>query len=131
MLSLLYPLKQAWAGLSRKPGFIATVVTTMGTTLGALLCVLTLGYFLLIEPLPYPEQQHLYKVEHKLFDKNGAAQGAAFTYPGLMHLYQQQDVFEPSALVHYGEDVLTSAASQPTMHTAYVTPEWFSMLGQK
>ena len=129
MSQFIYQQKQALASLAKKPGFMATVITTMGTTLGALLCVLTLGYFLLLKPLPYPEQESLFKVEHALFDSKNEPNARSFTYPGLIHLYENQDAFESSALVHYGEDVLTSLPNQPTLNTGYVTPEWFNLLG--
>jgi predicted permease len=129
MSQLLYQQKQAWMSLKKKVGFVATVVTTMGTTLGALLCVLTLGYLLIFEPLPYPEQDKLYKVIHAIGDKTGETNAQSFTYPGLIHLYKNQDVFEKTALIHYGQDVLTSLPNQPTLSTGYVTPEWFELLG--
>lgn len=129
MSQFTYQFKQAWAGLSKKPGFIATIVATMGITLGALLCVLTLAYFLLAKPLPYPEQDTLYKVEHVFSGGDGEIKARSFTYPGLVHLYENQDVFDSAALVYYGEDVLTSLPNQPTLNTAYVTPEWFTVLG--
>lgn len=128
MSQFIYQQKQAWASLKKKPGFLATVVTTMGTTLGALLCILTLAYLLLMEPLPYPEQNKLYTVDHALFDKKGENNATSYTYPGLIHLYENQDVFEQVALVYYGQDVLTSLPNQPTMNTTYVTPEWLNML---
>jgi len=131
MSQFLYQQKQAWASLKKKVGFVATVVTTMGTTLGALLCVLTLGYLLIVEPLPYPEQEKLYKVIHAIGDKTGETNATAFTYPGLIHLYKNQDVFEKTALIQYGEDVLTSLPNQPTLNTGYATPEWFELLGAK
>ncbi|TAP37296.1 ABC transporter permease, partial [Alteromonas sp. KUL49] len=112
-----------------KLGFVATVVTTMGTTLGALLCVLTLGFLLIVEPLPYPDQTRLYNVIHHIGDDKDEVNATAFTYPGLIHLYKNQDVFEQTALVHYGSDVLTSLPHQPTLNTAYVTPEWLDLLG--
>ncbi|MFT6692842.1 MAG: putative ABC transport system permease protein, partial [Colwellia sp.] len=55
-----YQLKQAFLSLKKKPGFVFSVVSTMGITLGALLCVLTLAYVMLIKPLPYPEQDRLF-----------------------------------------------------------------------
>ena len=131
MSQFAYQMKQAWAGLSKKPGFVATVVTTMGTTLGALLCILTLAYLLLFKPLPYPEQEQLYKVEHAVSDATGDVNARAYTYPGLIHLYKNQDVFETAALVQYDEDVLTSQPSQPRLNMGYVTPEWFAMLDAK
>lgn len=129
MKQFTYQLKQAFLSLNGKTGFVATVVTTMGTTLGALLCVLTLGYLLIVEPLPYPEQSRLYRAFHHVVDKNGVTNATAFTYPGLIHLYKHEDVFEETALVNYGTDVITSLAHQPTLDTAYVTPEWFRLLG--
>jgi predicted permease len=131
MSQFLYQQKQAWASLKKKVGFVATVVTTMGTTLGALLCILTLGYLLIVEPLPYPEQEKLYKVIHAIGDKSGETNATAFTYPGLIHLYKNQDVFEKTALIQYGQDVLTSLPNQPTLSTGYATPEWFELLGAK
>jgi predicted permease len=124
-----YLIKQAWASLKKKPGFVATVVTTMGTTLGALVCVLTLVYLLIWEPLPYPQQDKLYNVSYLLNDKMNQLEADSFTYPGLIHLYRNQDVFEKTALIGYGQDVLTSLPHQPTFNTAYVTPELFGLLG--
>lgn len=126
-----YQIKQAWMSLKQKPGFVATVVTTMGTTLGALLCISTLAYLMLIEPLPYPEQSRLVNVTSVFKDKSGSITSDSFTYPGLVHLYKNQDVFEQSALLHYGQDVLISQPRQPTLNTAYTTPEWFVLLGAK
>ena len=61
-----YLIKQAYLSLKQKPIFVFSVISTMGITLGALLCVLTLAYVMLIKPLPYPEQERLYNVEHQL-----------------------------------------------------------------
>ncbi|WDE03765.1 ABC transporter permease [Thalassomonas viridans] len=127
----LYRPKQAWASLRKKPGFVSTVVTTMGITLGALLCILTLAYVLIVKPLPYPEQEHLYRVESGFLDAGQKPVGRAFTYPGLIHLYQNQSAFEQSALLSYGNDVLTSLPERPSMNTLFVTPEWFPLLGAK
>ena len=76
-----YLLKQAWASLKGKPGFVSAVVTTMSLSLGALLCVFTLAYLLLVSPLPYPESDALFTVEHNLVDNNADVDGRAFTYP--------------------------------------------------
>jgi predicted permease len=125
----IYQLKQALLSLKNKPGFVFSIVSTIGITLGGLLCVLTLAYVMLIKPLPYPEQDKLYVVEHNISDnKVGGIDVTEFTYPGLVHLYKNQRIFSESALVYYGQDVLTSELEQPTMLATYVTPEWFTML---
>lgn len=129
MNQFIFQQKQAWVSLKKKPAFVATVVTTMGTTLGALLCILTLAYLLILQPLPYPEQDRLYNVAHAIGDKTGETNAEAFTYPGLLNLYKSQEVFEQASIINYGQDVLTSLPNQPTLNTGYATPEWFDMLG--
>ena len=129
MQPTIYLIKQAWASLKGQPGFVGAVVSTMAVTLGALLCVLTLAYLLLLEPLPYPEQDSLFTVQHQLLDMDAKVDGNAFTYPNLMHLYTKQDAFSASALSYYDADVLLSSPSHPKLTLSFITPQWFSMLG--
>jgi predicted permease len=123
----IYQLKQAFLSLKKKPGFVFSVVTTMGITLGALLCVLTLAYVMLIKPLPYPEQDKLYWVEHGLADNFGEERASSFSYPGLIHFYEKQTVFSESALLCFGESLLASDPAQLLVNTTFVTPEFFSL----
>ena len=128
MEQFIYLIKQAWASLKGQPGFVGAVVSTMAVTLGALLCVLTLAHLLLFKPLPYPDQDALYKVVHIMGDATGEHDTQWYTYPGLMHLYNNQDVFSDTALLNYRQEVMTSEAHQPVLYTAYTTPKWFSLL---
>jgi len=128
MRKLILRHKQAWASLKKKPGFILTVLMTMGITLGALLCAVTLNYLLLVEPLPYPEQERLFVAEHKLIGAEKETKGIAYTYPGLVHLYKSKEAFEQSAIMSYGQDVIISHNSQPLVNIAYVTPELHQIL---
>ncbi len=123
--------KQIWQSLAKTPGFVMTVIVTMGLTLGALLCVLTLGYLLLFKPLPYPEQQSLYKVEHVIHGENGERKNAVFTYPTLLHLYKNQEVFNQAAMVNQTDAVLTSHEEQPKVQLSYVSEQWFAITGAK
>ena len=125
-LSYLY--QQAWASLKLKPAFITGIVTTLGITFGVLLSVLTLAYMLLIKPLPYPQQDKLFQVNHEFYDDKGALVSSAFTYQGLLHLYQEQQVFDQASLLYYISDVISSHPSQAKVNTTYVTPQWFSLL---
>lgn len=129
MSQSVYLLRQAWASVKGKPGFVTAVVMTMSLTMGALLSVLTLAYLLLVSPLPYPASDSLYTVEHNLIAKGGNVDGTAFTYPNLMHLYAKQDVFSELSLMYYDADVLVSRPSHPTLPISFVTPQWFSLLG--
>jgi predicted permease len=124
----IYQLKQAFLSLKKKPGFVLSVVSTMGITLGALLCVLTLAYVMLIKPLPYPDQEKLYWVEHGLADNFGEERASSFSYPGMIHFYEKQNVFSESALLCFGESLLASDPAQPLVNTTFVTPEFFSLM---
>ncbi|MFT5296440.1 MAG: putative permease [Colwellia sp.] len=128
MRKLILRHKQAWASLKKKPGFVLTVLMTMGITLGALLCAVTLNYLLLVEPLPYPEQDRLFVAQHKLIGAEKETKGVAYTYPGLVHLYKSKEAFEQAAIMIYGQDVIISHSSQPLVNTAYVTPELHQIL---
>lgn len=125
-----YQLKQAYLSLKQKPGFVFSVVSTMGITLGALLCVLTLAYVMLIKPLPYPDQERLFNVEHQLVNQ-GEVDGNAFTYPNLMHLFEHQTIFEQTALLYIDGAVITSISSEPMAGISYVTPKWFDLFATK
>lgn len=124
----IYQLKQAYLSLKLKPGFVFSVVTTMGITLGALLCVLTLNYLLLIEPLPYPEQDRLYIAEHKVINASKEVQTVAYSYPGLVHLYKSKAAFEQASMVYYDQNVITSHNNQPLVNITYITPEFHQIL---
>jgi predicted permease len=128
MRKLILRHKQAWASLKKKPGFVLTVLMTMGITLGALLCAVTLNYLLLVEPLPYPEQERIFVVEHGILGAEKETKGTAYTYPGLVHLYKSKEAFEQAAMMSYGQDVIISHNSQPLVNTTYVTPELHQIL---
>jgi predicted permease len=128
MRKLILRHKQAWASLKKKPGFILTVLMTMGITLGALLCAVTLNYLLLVEPLPYPEQDRIFVAQHKLLGAEQETKGVAYTYPGLVHLYKSKEAFEKASIMSYAQDVIVSHPSQPLVNVAYVTPELHQIL---
>tara|TARA_R110002167_G_scaffold1429_9_gene6773 strand:+ start:53 stop:2509 length:2457 start_codon:yes stop_codon:yes gene_type:complete len=118
-----YLIKQAWASLKQKPSFVVVVVSTMGTTLGALLCAVTLNYLLLVEPLTYPEQERIVVVDHRIVDAEQTTKKVAFSYAGLVHLYKSKEAFEQSAMMYFAQDVITSNEWQPLVNVTFTTPE--------
>ncbi len=130
MTLFLHQLKQACLSLKQKPGFVFSIVITMGVTLGTLLCVMTLAHVMLLKPLPYPDQERLVNVEHRLLNQ-GTIDGRAFTYPSLMYLYEQKSIFEQSTLAYFDGAVITSLSTEPMAEISFVTPEWFSIFDSK
>ncbi|UAA39985.1 ABC transporter permease [Paraneptunicella aestuarii] len=129
MTRLMYWIKQACFSLQKKPGFVSMVVSTMSITIGALLCALTLAYVLIVSPLPYPEQDRLYQLEHLYIDGDGELLGSHFTYPSVMELYKDKSIFSDVALSFYSEQKLNQHPLQPIIRTTHVNPEWFQLLG--
>ncbi|WDE03763.1 ABC transporter permease [Thalassomonas viridans] len=123
-----YQYQQAWASLRLKPAFMFSIITTIGITFGVLISVLSLAYMMLASPLPYPQQERLYRVNHDFYDENNQLATSAFTYPGLVHLYRKQQVFDQAALLYYIRDVITSHPDQAGVNSTYVSPQWFGML---
>lgn len=127
----LIPLRfqQAWVSLARTPGFWLGSVLTLCLTLGALLAVIAMLQKVVLAPLPYPQQQRLFSVEHQMFNYKTNDTLDYFTYPGAELLYRDQQYFELLAMVDYEKQFVTSLAAQPNVNVAYVTPEWFNLLG--
>ena len=120
-----------WQSLRLRLGFVISIVSTMGLAFGALLCVSTLAYFLLLKPLPYEQQESLFKIEQTYFVDKNEHKATAFNYPTLLEIYKNQDVFSELAMILYSSDILTSHLSQPTVSVQYVTPEWFTIADVK
>jgi len=123
-----YLISQAWQGIKAKPTFTANVMLTLGLTVGALICALTLMYLMLFKPLPYPHQESLYIIENTKVNVQGEQISRGFSYKGIEYFYKHQSAFEQTALVYHIADVLSSLKHQPTINSAYVTPEWFNLL---
>ena len=128
MQQLNYLFIQAWQNLKSKPSFTANVVVTLSLTVGALICALTLMNLMLFKPLPYPQQDTLFIVENTKFNEQGTEVSRGFSYNGIEHFYKHQDAFTQAALVYHIADVFSSLKHQPTVNSAYVTPEWFELL---
>lgn len=131
MTLFIYQIKQALLSLKQSPIFVFSIVSTMGISLGALLCTLTLAYVMLFKPLPYADQSQLFTVEHQLINNENSVDGHAFTYPNLMHLYKHQTTFEQSALTYLDADVISSLPNEPMVEISFVTPSWFGLFDAK
>ncbi|ODB35877.1 hypothetical protein BB427_16350 [Pseudoalteromonas sp. BMB] len=129
MNQFIYQQKQAWENLKSNKGFISAVVMTMGVTLGALICILSLAYLMILKPLPYPDQERLYRIDQDMLNATGQKDITAYTYPTLLHLFKEQTEFSDSALIYHGSSVNTASEEQLTTNIAFVTHRWFHLIG--
>lgn len=127
MRLFIFHLIVALKNLKHNKSYGFTVVTTLAFTLGGLICALTLAFVMLYKPLPYPDQQQLTYVEHQLINGDQKIDGRAFTYPNLMHLYNNHGIFSQVAMQYFDADILTSEPAKPFVEISYVTPEWFDI----
>ena len=127
----IYLIKQAWAGLKTNKNFMVTVVATLGSTLGALLCILTLAYVVILKPLPYPEQEKLFQLDSHIIEDGKVLYREVYNYPTLIHLYENQTLFSETALVTFERSVVSSLSTQPSFDAIYVTPNYFTILDSK
>lgn len=128
MSRLSFFLRYAVANVLRKPLLSGSIVASMSLSIGALLCIVTLCYLLIVQPLPYSQPNELYVVTNEFVDKDGEVQGEAYTYPSVLYLDEKQDVFSESAMLYYSQDVITSHPSQPAVNSTYASPGMFALL---
>ncbi len=142
-------LRQSIYSLWRNKSFLLTVVLTMGIASGVFLFVLSIGWQVLLKPLPYPESEQLHLLHYQRLDADAKLQSSAVLHPAAEQLYLQlkrwqqpaqtssKVVTQPStaqaavlqALVHLEQEIVMSDEAQPRLSTAYTTPELQQMLG--
>jgi len=118
---------QAFKNLRRKLAFSLSVVSTMGITLGLLLCVITLNHLLLSEPLPYPEQDELYVAKYLKTDQSNTIVSDSFDYNALIEMYKNQAIFSSASVIHHSWNLIENHPSQPLVNTVATTPEYFEL----
>lgn len=134
MKNFHYFAKQALRAALADKIFAASVVTTMGVTIGVFLVVLTLGYYMLLKPLNYPQQEELFILDYSRINQNGQLQTSSFLYPAAEALYKDLqnargiDV-KAHSIILSSKEILTSEQMQPSLATSYTTAETGEILG--
>ncbi len=134
-------LRQSGNSLWRDKSFALTVVLTMGIASGVFLWVLSLGWQVLLKPLPYPQSEQLHLLQYQRLDAAGKLQSSAVLHPAAVQLYRQVQQWQHAkttavqpeqpqlALLHLERETVMSDEAQPRLSAAYTTPELQQMLG--
>lgn len=124
-------LSTALYTLGKAKGYTATVVLTLGLTLGTLIAMFNLNYQILAAPLPYADEDQLVVGSTHWLDKGGSILYADMFAPAIMtRLYQQQSsLITQHALLGYSYSALTlrDKADTPKVQAAYTTPGYMRM----
>jgi predicted permease len=117
--------------LSKAKGYAATVVLTLGLTLGTLVAMFNLNYQILAAPLPYADEDKLVVGSTAWLEKDGTVM-----YPRLLpvHLFSQlfpiaSEKLSDQALFSFSYVGMTlrDLADSPQVQIAYTTPGYMRM----
>lgn len=117
-------IKNGWLDINRQIGFFLTVLLTLGITLGALFCVISLNYVLISKPLPYPNQERLYVYEQVFKDQSNQEIKRNYSFPAVKHVYENKAALDQATMIDYTQDIISSHSAQPLIYVNYTTPEY-------
>jgi len=114
--------------LLRTPGFSAVSVALLGLAFGALACVCSVAYGLLLKPLPYPQSDRLVTVESRIL---GIPFDVGLSTPLREEIAGHARGIDGIAAYRPGEMVLRDDDGRRTgsLKTALVEPGVFGLLG--
>lgn len=122
-------LLTAFHSLGKARGYVATIVITLGITLGALVAMFNLNYQLLAAPLPYPDAGRLMMFSGERFEKGVFTPERGVPYVAMVELYKRQDNhFSQKALLSYTLSIERRMPDSPVLTTVAITPEFLQML---
>ena len=123
-------MRVAGRGLLKSPGFMAVVVVSLALGIAANSTIFSILEAVLYRPMPYPQSERLvvmWQIEQAHPDSRQAPPIAEN-----MDWRKQNHVFEDIALTSNRDTAAVSGRGEPRMlHTQYVTPNFFGLLGAK
>jgi predicted permease len=122
-------LSNALYALSKAKGYAATVVLTLGLTLGTLVAMFNLNYQIILAPLPYPQEERLIAATSAWLKPDGSINRPVATPKVITQIYQQpSDKLSDQAL--YGGSgfaTLRDLPNAPSISLVYTTPGYMRM----
>src|ERR1700681_1068922 len=136
-MRIIAPFETIWAdvrftarSLLKNLGFLAVVILSLALGIAANSTIFSVMDALLYRPLPYPAPEKLvviWETEQAHPDSRNAPPIAE-----LLDWQKQNHAFEDIALVSFNDRASVAGLGEPRqLHTQYVTPNFFSLLGAK
>jgi predicted permease len=117
----------ALRGLLRRPGFAATALLTLALGIGANTAIISAARGIVFRPLPYPQGERLVHVW--AYWPGGAGN---ISFPDGAAIAERSRTLEATATYQsYGTVALTGRTPAEELHTSFVTPSYFEILGGK
>lgn len=118
-------VRYGWRGLQRNRGFAIVAVVTLALGIGANTAVFGVINALLLRPLPVSDPSGLISLQRRV----GTQAGGNFSYPQVLELSKQTDLFK--VLCGFGSDRVSvgpAAAMEPAL-VAWVSAAYYDTLG--
>ena len=127
--TLLQDLRFAFRILRKNPGFTAVAVLTLALGIGANTAIFSVVYAVLLKPLPFTEPDRLFNV----FDTQPqeGVMGTGWSYANFAEFREENHIFSEMAGNQQHQLTLTGRGEPTVVNTAVITPELFSVLGEK
>ena len=122
---LTQDIRYGWRGLHRDRSFAIVAVLTLALGVGANTAVFGVINALLLRPLPVPDPSGLISLQRRV----GTQAGGSFSYPQVLELSKQRDMFK--SLCGFGSDQVTvgpAGAMEPAL-AAWVSGGYYHTLG--
>jgi putative ABC transport system permease protein len=127
--SLAQDLHYGLRMLRKNPGFTAVAVLTLALGIGANTAIFSVVYAVLLKPLPYANSEQLFNV-FQVQPQQGIA-GTGWSYANYVELREQNSIFSEMAGVQKHQLTLTARGEPSVVDTSVVTPELFTVFGEK
>ena len=115
--------------LRKNPGFTAVAVLTLALGIGANTAIFSVVYAVLLKPLPYGQPEQLVTIFEA--QPREGIMGNGWSYPNFAELRANNHSFSEMAGHQQHQLTLTGRGEPTVVNTAVVTPELFSVLGEK
>jgi putative ABC transport system permease protein len=127
--TFLQDTRYAFRMLRKNPGFTAVAVLTLALGIGANTAIFSAVYAVLLKPLPYANPDQLFNV-FQAKPQEGVG-GTGWSYANFAGLREQNRVFSDMAGAQQHQLTLTGRGEPAVVNTSVVTPELFSLFGEK
>jgi predicted permease len=115
--------------LRKNPGFTAVAVLTLALGIGANTTIFSIVYAMLLKPLPYSQPEQLLTVFEA--QPQAGVKATGWSYANFAEVREQNRIFSDMAGSQQHQLTLTGRGEPSVVSTSVVTPELFSVFGQR
>ena len=129
METLLQDIRYGLRMLVKKPTFAIVAILTLALGVGANTAIFSIVNAVLLRSLPFPAPDRLVRIY--VNNPGVGLRGVRFSVPEFDDLRRQTDVFEDVSVIVLGPTNLTGAKQPEHLEMMEVSPNYFSMLGDR